>query len=77
VNCPTAARRSLRAVGIGKHPRPRLGQFYCRTAQVAFEFFSPAQFQMALRAQAKAIILARKAGADPVGASYPKVSCPP
>jgi hypothetical protein len=33
------------------------------------------QFQMALRQSLNAIILAPKAGIDPVGASYPKVSC--
>jgi hypothetical protein len=54
-----------------------LGQFLLPHRTTAFPNFFFAQFQMTLRRPAKPIILARKAGADPVGASYPKVSCPP
>jgi hypothetical protein len=36
---------------------------------------SVVQIQIALRRPGNAIIVARKAGIDPVGASYPKASC--
>jgi hypothetical protein len=41
------------------------------------DFFSAPDFQIALPRRANPIILVVKAGIDPVGASYPKVSCPP
>jgi hypothetical protein len=40
--------------------------------------FSPREVsKIALPRRANPIILAAKAGIDPVGANYPKVSCPP
>jgi hypothetical protein len=40
-------------------------------------FFSGAKSKLHLPRHWKAIILADQAGIDPVGASYPNVSCPP
>jgi hypothetical protein len=51
--------------------------FLQRTTRHAENFFSARDFQIALPRRRNPIILAAKAGIDPVGASYPKVICPP
>jgi hypothetical protein len=48
-----------------------------RTTRFPENLFSARCFQIALPRRANPIILVVKAGIDPVGASYPKVSCPP
>src|SRR6266581_2544704 len=70
---------------LGSHarmPRPFSRRCCCRNAQHACRKFILLRefeiaFQIALPRQLYAIILRVKAGIDPVGASYPKVSCPP
>ena len=47
------------------------------THNMPVEIIVRGKFQMGLPESGNPIILAGKAGADPVGASYPKVSCPP
>jgi hypothetical protein len=48
-----------------------------RTRGIPEDLFSVGGFQIALPPGVNPIILTAKAGIDPVGASYPKVSCPP
>jgi hypothetical protein len=77
VNCSTsqAMRRlaPLRARIIGYSP----SLFPQRTTRHAENFFSARDFQIALPRRRNPIILEAKAGIDPVGASCPKVICPP
>jgi hypothetical protein len=51
--------------------------FLQRTTRRSENLFPARDFQSALPRHRNPIILAAKAGIDPVGASYPKVICPP